>query len=309
MESKSTNMRDPAVLDWLLASTVPSIRYLTRLYLDQDDPGLTREIMRTGPVPVILAGQTEAGNWAGEQSYYTPKYVSTHWSMLLATELAADGSDPRLQAGVEFMLSATREELQQESARGRYGLSCFWGNLLRYAAYCGFHNDTRVQAITHYLVQDSLGSGWRCRYNDGLACAWGCARALWGLAALPAMERMPKVRETIDQGVDWLLNGHDLVAADYPTPGRVHPLWFRLNFPLFYQADILFVLRVLTELGAGGHPGAAAALEWLAGRRMKNGRWRGANPFRLRTWAGTADGPDADRWATLYALRVLSPGG
>jgi hypothetical protein len=101
---------------------------------------------------------------------------------------------------------------------------------------------------------------------------------------------------------------HHLVAADYPTPGRIHPLWFRLNFPLFYQVDILFVLRVLTELGVADHPGAGAALDWLASRQMRNGRWRGANPYRQRTWSGIADGTDADRWATLHALRVLNPG-
>jgi hypothetical protein len=307
MESKLTNVVDPAVLDWLLASPVPSIRYLTTLYLKREDPSLKSEIMRMGPMPAILAEQTERGSWAGERSYYTPKYVSTHWSMLLAAELAADGADPRLRAGAEFMLAATREELEQESDRGRYELSCFWGNLLRYATHCGFRDDPRVQAITDYVVRDGLQTGWRCRYNDGLACAWGCARALWGLAAQPATQHGPRVRETIDQGIDWLLNAHKLVEAEYPTSGRIHPLWFRLNFPLFYQVDILFVLRVLTELGMGDHPGAAAGLDWLARRQIKNGRWRGANPYRRRTWAGIADGAGADRWATLYALLVLNP--
>lgn len=302
--------RDPGNLDWLLASTVPSIRYLTTLLLlNRDDAALKGEIMGTAPMRAILAGQTAAGHWANEHSYYTPKYTSTHWSMLLATELSADGSDPGLRAGAEFMLSATQNELERESARGLFDLSCFWGNLLRYAYYCGYGADPRVRAIAQYLTQDGLETGWRCRWNDGLPCAWGCARALWGLSARPVAERLPDAQDTIDQGVHWLLDDHTLVAADYPTPGRVHPLWFKLNFPLFYQADILFVLRVLADLGVADHPGAAQARRWLAGRRARNGRWRGSSPFRRRTWAGIADGADVDRWVTLYSLAVLNSGG
>ncbi|MEZ4518816.1 MAG: hypothetical protein R3C44_19030 [Chloroflexota bacterium] len=47
-------------------------------------------LMSEGPVPTIFGKQTEQGDWADEQSYYTPKYVSTHWSMLLLEELAVD---------------------------------------------------------------------------------------------------------------------------------------------------------------------------------------------------------------------------
>ena len=75
--------------EWLLKAQTPSIRFLTLSLLqerDEADPEVKsayQEIMETGPVPTILSGQTEAGNWHPEHSYYTPKYVSTHWSMLL----------------------------------------------------------------------------------------------------------------------------------------------------------------------------------------------------------------------------------
>ncbi|MBI5956553.1 MAG: nitrogen fixation protein NifH, partial [Chloroflexi bacterium] len=73
-------MSDSDLIHWLLAASTPSIRYLAlRSLLAQpaDDPqvGAARQaIMAEGPVPVILAGQTDKGDWAGEHSYYTPKY-------------------------------------------------------------------------------------------------------------------------------------------------------------------------------------------------------------------------------------------
>ena len=299
------------LIAWLLNASTPSIRYLTLRHLldrpetDTEVRTARQEMQTTGPIPTILAGQTEAGHWDGERSYYTPKYTSTHWSMLLLAELAADGADPRLQQGVEYMLTATRDELEWTGASEGHGLSCFWGNLLRYALHCGHADDPRVSAIVRYLAHDAQEGDWRCAYNDELPCAWGAARALWGLAALLAEHRSPETEATVENGLAFLLETHSLIKADYPTSGQVHSLWFRLNFPLFYQTDILFVLRVLAELGQLDHPGAGPTLEWLASRRKANGRWRGASPFRQRTWAALADRGETDRWVSLHAAIVL----
>jgi len=302
---------DESFIDWLLEAQTPTIRFLTLSHLqerDEADPEVQnahRDIMETGPVPTILTGQTKAGNWYPEHSYYTPKYVSTHWSMMLLAELNADGSDERLVRGVDYMLTATRDELAKALDNGEYSLSCFWGNLLRYALHCGFNDDPRVEAIVRYLALNTLDEGWRCRYNDELPCAWGAARSLWGLAILPAGNRSVDSVATIDQGLDFLLSSHQLVEADYPTSGHVHTLWSRLNFPLFYQADILFILRVVAELGALDHSGVKPAMEWLIARRKLNGRWRGSSPFRQRTWQGLADVEETNRWVSLQAALII----
>jgi hypothetical protein len=294
---------------WLLAASTPSIRYRTlRRLLDRPevDPEVVRarRAMRArGPIPAILAGQSTDGNWRGERGYYTPKYTSTHWSMLLLAELEAD--DPRLSRGADFMLGATGENLDRAQERGECGLSCFWGNLLRYSLRAGLADDPRLRAVVDYLVRDAMEGGWRCEHAYGLPCAWGAARGLWGLAALPMAHRPAEVDQAIKVGLTFLLERHLLAEADYPASGATNPLWFRLNFPLFYQADILFVLRVLGDLGALDHPGAQPALAWLAGRRAKNGRWRGASPFRRRTYTALGSREEADRWVSLQAAILL----
>ena len=78
-----------------------------------------------------------------------------------------------------------------------------------------------------------------------------------------------------------------------------------LFFPLFYQTDILFVLRVLAELGIIDHPGAQPAVDWLRNRQMSNGHWRGASPFRQRTWKVLGSGDETNRWVSLHAAMVL----
>jgi hypothetical protein len=101
-------------IQWLLLAKTPSIRNITLRQLlarPEGDAGLKAEqqaMKAAGPIPVIYSHQTETGCWSGERSYYTPKYTNTHCSMLVLTELGADGSNPRMRKGAAFMLAATK---------------------------------------------------------------------------------------------------------------------------------------------------------------------------------------------------------
>jgi hypothetical protein len=72
-------MQDHELVMWLLGAKTPSIRYraLTDLLgYPAEDARVAQArhaLMASGPVPAILARQTESGAWSGEHSYYTPK--------------------------------------------------------------------------------------------------------------------------------------------------------------------------------------------------------------------------------------------
>jgi GNAT superfamily N-acetyltransferase len=311
MEKPLSDKHQTAFLGWLLQARTPTTRYWTlrdlleRPETDAELQDARLAMVHEGPIPAILANQGESGSWSGERSYYTPKYTSSHWSMLLLAELDADGEDPRLVRGAQFMLTTTRAELRYARRSGKYGLECFWGNLLRYCLHCSQADDPQMEELVDFVASQGPLGGWRCPYNGGLPCAWGAVRDLWGLAALPENLRSPKVGQAIQCGLEFLLRDFSLVAANYPSCGSIHSLWFRLNFPLFYQADILFSLRLLDELGALGSPEVQPALDWLAGRRNRSGRWRGSNPFRLRTYKALANPQETSRLVSLQAARLL----
>jgi hypothetical protein len=179
-----------------LNAKTPSIRYqaLVDLLGYPKDAALVvqarQAIMRSGAVPAILSHQSKTGNWNGERSYYTPKYISTHWSLMLLTDLSIDGSDPRFRKGVQYMLDTTADELHRQLETKTFGLSCFWGNLLRYALRAGMADDPRVETIIHYSALDLQDGPCHCKHNWGYNCAWGVVRTLWGLAAIPKARRM-----------------------------------------------------------------------------------------------------------------------
>jgi hypothetical protein len=298
---------------WLLNAETPTIRYLTAcqlLEMPENDPQVEvarQQIMTEGPVPAVLAHQTKSGKWANENSYYTPKYISTHWSLVLLMELCVDPQDIRFQRGVTYMLNATESHMETLLNRKAHGFSCLWGNILRYALYAGLSDDPRVQAIIEFSQQALLNGYCLCQYNDCYSCAWGVARTLWGLAALPSEERPPAIQEAISDGISFLVESFNLVEANYPTPvnGTIHPLWYKLNFPLFYQADILFVLRVLDELDALEHPRIASVLDWLESKRAAKGHWKGVSPYARRTWCELGDTTETARWVSLQSALIL----
>ncbi len=304
-------------VDWLLNANTPTIRYLTLrevMHVADSDPQLQaaqQAIMTEGPVPAMLEKQAPTGQWGHDHSYYTPKYVSTHWTLTLLTELCVDPSDLRFQRGVEYMLAATAGRLHDALTADEQGWTCLWGNILRYALYAGRTADVRLQAIVEYVVKDIRDGDCHCRANDYRSCSWGVVRSLWGLAALPQVSKRMDITAAIEEGLHFMLDSYRLVDANYPISdfSKVHPMWFKLNSPLFYQADILFTLRTLAELNKLDHPRAVEALDWLESQRLTNGRWRGSSPFRQRTWHELGDSEETSRWVSLQAAILLERAG
>lgn len=307
--SKKTNYQQ--TIAWLQNARTPSIRYmaLTQLRgLPESNPEASaarRLIATTNPAREILQEQNPEGWWIHKRHYYSPKYRSTHWSMLLLSELALDPQHPSLQMGADYMLAKMEKEIPDYRPGKETGLCCFWGNWLRYELYSGRQEDERVQQVVEILGADLIRQS-RCPYNYGLPCAWGVIRDLYGLALIPEARRSAELNSAIQKGIHFLLDEFDLTSANYPYRSKIHPVWLRVNFPLFYQSDILFTLRVLREYRALHHPSAQKALNWLINRRNLAGIWRGSSPFAKRTWPFTTTPDDANHWVTLHAIQVLS---
>jgi hypothetical protein len=294
---------------WLLESPTPSIRYLTltrvlgKTEKDAEVGAARLLIAASNPVKNILDRQQPEGYWQYQKHYYSPKYRSSHWSMLLLSESGIDPQHPAMQKGAAFMADCMGKDIRLTGKKGTYW-GCLWGNALRYQLYCQRESDERVQANLEYVVRDVQNLS-RCQYNNDLPCAWGVIRGLYGLALIPEKQRDTQTCAAIQSGLKFILEDYDLLKADYPYVEKIHPTWSKLSYPLFYQADVLFVLRLAKELNALDYPQAQRGLEWLRSERNQNGTWSGGSPYQKRTWPILAQGDSINRWITLQALSVL----
>jgi hypothetical protein len=321
-------MRD--LLPWLLEPDNPPVRYFTLrdiLHRPADDAELLAaqaEIINYPPLQAILQAQNPQGYWVKPGPGYSPKYRGTVWQIIFLEQMGADGDDPRVRRGCEYVLQHT------QCANGGFGCSgaeqerppapsrvihCLHGNLLRALLGLGWGDDPRLeravqwqaQAITgqgdlRYYKSGVFGPGFACRANEG-QCAWGAIKALRGLARVPG--RSPLVSQALQIGADFLLSC-DPALADYPAPqGRVNSSWFKLGFPSGYVADVLQNLETLVELGHAGDERLQPALNWLLTKRDAQGRWKNEYAYNGKLWADVERQGQPSKWVTLRALRVL----
>ncbi len=294
-------------LPWLLEKRDPAIRAATlRQILDRSarDAELRdaqTRAMTSPPISTILHRQNSEGRWNGAQMY-APKYTGSHWSMLLLTEYGVDASDPRVRLAARRIL----EDLASGKAGmgwvldRDHGAACFTANAIRYLSAAGYGADPRVEPLIQRLVRDAKKYDAACWINDEQPCAWGYARLVWGLAALPEQARTREVERAMRRGVEFLLS-YRPERGDYPAPYGQSHLWRQLSFPLFYQADVLFVLRALDAADALDDARAQTSIAWLLARQDERGRWGARAPYADRMPSRI----DASKWVTLQAITLL----
>jgi hypothetical protein len=329
-------------IDWLLEEDTvnPGIRYFAlRDLLDYaaDDPQVVaarQAVMAHGPVPAILDAQDPLGFWIEPGSGYYPKYRGSVWSFVYLAQLGADPTDPRVQAGGDYLLQHAR------AANGAFSMTgtpagniyCLAGNLAAALLDLGFSGDERLEqaldlmarfttgtgiaptedkrAPLRYFKSGVCGPGFRCSANNSLPCAWGAVKVLRALARVPQDRRTAHLEAALEAAVEFLFS-EDPATAEYPAGYSDKPSrsWFRFGFPVFYVTDVLQTAEALTEAGYGGDPRLEGTYDLILSKRDPSGRWKLEYAYTGKTWIDIEARGEPSKWVTLRALRVLKAGG
>ena len=251
-------------LPWLLETDPanPGVRYFTLrdlLDLPADDAELREaqaDVMLSGPVRAILNAQAPDGYWDKPGAGYARKYTGTVWSVIFLAMFGADGRDPAVRRGCDYVLDHSR-------ARAPYGgfsaltelypagmVQCLGGNLGAALIDLGWRDDPRLGEALAWLARSITGEGivpadeapprgtksgedegmryfkggisgpgFECAANSRKPCAWGAIKAMLALSKVPESARTPTMQAAIAQGVDFLL-GRDPGRGRLPHPGR-----------------------------------------------------------------------------------------
>jgi hypothetical protein len=323
-------------LPWLLEDEDPAVRHLALQRLlggSPDDPDVRHAraaATASHPIATFLDAQDPEGWWAMPGSGYGPKYRSTVWTLIFLDQMGADGADPRIQRGCEYLLEHAQTPSGGIGMRGGREtrkppppstvLHCLNGNILRALIGFGLLEDDRVArviawqaaAVTgagdiHFYASGTAGPGFRCAANERQPCAWGAAKVLLALARIPAERRDASVTAALHATAEFLLS-RDPAIADYPMGyGNTKPngSWFKLGFPSGYVADVLQVLEGLADAGRAADDRLAHALDWLLGQQDGQGRWRNRYAYTGKMVAHIDAPGRPSKWVTLRACAVL----
>ena len=320
---------------WLLEDLDPAVRHLALQRL-RDRPRGGRDVraartaaMASHPISTFLEAQDDEGFWSMPGGGYGPKYAGTVWTLVFLDQMGADGSDPRIRRGCEYLLEHSQAPNGGFGARGGKSLKppppstvihCLNGNLLRALIGFGYLDDERVgRAIEWqvgavigrpgfgYYASSAVGPGFRCAANEGLECAWGAAKVLLALARIPPERRDGETSEALDATAEFLLS-RDPAVADYPMGyGNTKPngSWFKLGFPSGYVADVLQAAEGLCEAGHARDPRLSNVLDLIRDQQDEQGRWKNRYAYAGKMIADIDRQGRPSKWVTLRACTVL----
>jgi len=324
-------------LPWLLEEDAeqPGIRYFTLRdilgspFEEADVKRAQAAIMHSGPVAAILDNQSPEGWWVKPGAGYSPKYTGTVWSLIFLAQLGADGGDPRIHMGGDYVLNNSIAPSGSFSCYSTPStiIHCLAGNMTAALIDFGFLDDPRLKkaiewqarlitgdgvaargskGVQRYYSSGTSGPLFACSANDKQSCAWGAVKEMLAFGKIPESLRSSLVNKAIEQGVDFLL-GQDPSLATYPHPYAEKPStsWFKFGFPVGYVTDVLQNLEAILSLGLAGDKRLAAALEMVKGKQDEKGRWKMEYSYNGKIWSDIENKGKPSKWVTLRALRVL----
>ncbi|MCI0543074.1 MAG: hypothetical protein L0Z49_01350 [Actinobacteria bacterium] len=290
-------------IDWLLDSD-PAIRWqVMRDLTDAEATSVEREralVAREGWGARLLDLQDDDGNWGG--GVYSPKWISTTYTLLLLRHFGILPADPRVRGAVDRVTEQVRM-----GARPLFQYStelCITGMTLALGSYFIPDRHGPPQREVLFAKQKEDG-GWNCHvasnrssFHTTISVLEGLLeheRAVGGDAELAAARR--KAHEyLLERRLMYSLRTGELVS----------PRWLLMSFPPRWFYDVLRALDYLRDADVEPDPRCDEAIEVIRSKRRSDGTWPLQNPhpgqvhFQMEEGAGKPS-----RWNTLRVLRVL----
>lgn len=265
-------MKAKGVLEWLLEENQPSIKYhaLTKL-LDktENDPEVQsakERIPATGWAADILAEQQPGGWWEDKEKFYTPKYLSTNWMLLILSDLGLTRENTRIARACDLWIS---HFAKKDGGFGAEGWSkshlCTVGNTARALVLFGYADHPKVRSAFEWLVKNQAKmGGWSCFGSGRNLDSW---EPMSAFAAYPKLKWTRSMKRSVEMGAEFYLE------KELHKQGSHYKPWYRFHYPIHYYYDILVGLDFITDLGYGDDPRLKDALSLLRKKMRSDGKW------------------------------------
>lgn len=315
-----------AIIDRLLRSTEPSIRYKIQTRVLGLDPaseaaiGLREEIRTSERVRQLLSDQDSDGRIP-----YHPyaKWYGAHWVLAALADLAYPPGDESLIPLREQVLDWLLGERHWKGIKTIAGrvrrCASQEGNAL-YALLSLGLGDERTDELARRLVQWQWpDGGWNCDKNPAASHSsfMESLIPLRGLALHARITGHETSRAAAERAAEVFLKRSLYLRQQ--DGGMMDKEFVRLHYPCYWHYDILFGLTVLAEAGWIGDERCTAALDLLMEKRLPDGGWpaegkyyrfspEAKNGYSRVDWGGTSKRRQ-NPFTSTQALIVLKAAG
>jgi len=306
------------VLNWLLETDNPSVRYRTLtelLRVPKDNPEVRQAragILTSTPVRNIFAKMHPDGYWLHRGVGAGMGYAmssSTHFVLAYLAELGLDRGDERIARAVKRYLSLQPPDKSNPMPWEippdyRNHQSCLYAYNIRTFIQLGYRDDPRMHERVEVLLNDwRTDGGYLCDRpsfsSKTKSCIRGTVKALMAFAELPELWQSERCRAL----VDYFLKRQVIYKNGQPGT-LIRSEVVATVFPFVINASLLEPLYALSRMGYGNHPALNAAWQQLEAKLYDQDRYLLDHSRQSIFNAGPNGQPN--KWITLYAYMALS---
>lgn len=314
---------DPAI-DWLLASSDPSVRALALTDVlgkrprSQAVQEARRAIPRGPRVRALLAGQEPDGSF-GNHPY--SKWTGAHWRLVNLVELGIPSGHRRALAAANDVLRWLHRGEQARPAPRINGLvrrhASQEGNAITVCVRLGRARDPLVRALVDRLLESQWpDGGWNCdRAPEARTSSfYESITPMWGLSEYARATGDAEARAAARRAAELFLERR--LFRSRRSGKVINTRWLQLHYPLYWHYDILHGLVLLSRVVGLSDSRVNDALDLLESKRRRDGTWWAGSSY-WKPPGRTVSGVDVADWGrrgpnemiTLNALRVLKSAG
>ena len=286
------------IIDFLMQGD-PIIQRLTSKYLLGQDEAY----FETGYIKRYLERFDDKKQMWGD-GIYSPKWISTHYTMLELKNLEIDPKHPIYHLGLETLLKHLWQKEGVVNKRRHQDL-CVVGMLVSMVSY-GEKKDERLYEMIDYLLSHQIETGgFNCMWETTptkVASVHATLSILEGFRDFLKLEgsyRLTEIKEAILKAEEALLRRE--LYKKMGTHDPIHPFMIEVHYPNRWKYDILRALRYFVSVNHPYDERMKDAMNLLVSK-MKKGKLpqgkmiSGLIHFNYK---------DEGRFNTLHFLEVL----
>lgn len=302
------------LIHWLMEGD-PAIRWQTMRNLQ----GLPAErwqaerqrTLKDGWGRKYLALQAPDNIWGG--GIYSPKWISTTYTLLTLIDIGIPGDHPPAQKAAELVLDRQLGSRNDDKFMQKLAVCdrCIVGMDLSIAAYFGIR-DQRMDAMVENLLAEGMSDGgWNCyrdreptTHHSSFHTTLNVLDGLRGwLETTPTHALRNDVLAAEKRALEFMLE-HRLYKSD-KTGEIIHHNFTLLSYPHRWYYNVLRGLAYFARTNAAHDERLQDAIEVLHRRRRADGTWPVQHKIPGRSFFEMEKVGGASRWNTLRALQVL----
>jgi len=302
-------MKNDNIINWLLQGDI-SIKYqVHRDLLSCEKPQIRERIATEGWGAGFLAKIVPNGHWG--RSFYQPKWISTHYTLLDLKNLNISPDQPEIKQSLNMILQ------NEKGPDGGMNPSkflpdsdvCINGMVLNFGSYFCVDENELKSIVDFVLSQQMPDGGFNCCLNR-----WGAVHSSLHTTINVVEGILEYKNNSYKYRLDELLKAevncrkfilqHKLYKSD-KTGDTIDKKFLMLSYPAYWRYDILRALDYFQFAGVKYDRRMNDAIDILLKKRRKDGTWPVQAKHPGQTHFEMEKSGTSSRWNTLRVLRVL----